>query len=1247
MKLDWDLDGERLYEIGTDRGVVYPFNEDTKVYETGYAWNGLTEVDESPSGGEVNSVYANNGKYLNNRSDAEFSGTINAYTYPEEFELCDGTAVFGNTGVKVHQQKRKKFAFSYRSRIGNDIEGEDYGYKIHLFYNCMASPSSKSMETVNSDPNAATFSWELTTTPIEIDGMKRSAHIIIDSRAMEGYRLQMLEDMLYGTEFSEPKMPTIEELRYLYPESTLYGPDEIMSFSNGAPNMEVKKLTVALEPEQDLNGYDKPWAAGAGKNLLQNNSVGSTTKYGITFTKRSDGTVTANGTNDGEGLSEYSISISLPAGNYYFTVGSLPNGGASTLNASIWCETDSRRANKWDGTTQADMAWLNELYEVQIEDGKRYYMILYVRPNAVANNVVFKPMICASTETDSTFAPYENVCPIYGHDSATVMRTGFNVWDEEWEKGAYNINTGNKNLNPSTIRTKNFISCLPVTNYYVGTKFDLPAAVFYFAFYDENKTFLGTDLTGRYNRTITTPDNAHYLTFWIGSTAYPVTTNECGAYINYPSAETAYHEYQGDTYTVQFGQTVYGGTLDFTMGQLTVNWIGKMLTGNDIQSRSSAPVSTGDYRFYTTSSAVSGIEAPILNSDPADLLCNLAPTVAHTSTDYGVSVNRLDHRIYFNIKGCGQMTLAEFQAWVDANGVQLAYKLTTPTAIQLTPHQLKTLAGTNHIWCDAGDITELTYYTNDSINTLALNGDKSRYDDVMKDWFDIKRANEKTPAELTALCEEWYDGTRNGWNGTVTFAQPDSDSTGSSLGTKGGDNAGLVCIPSTATEANQDDYAGIPLFACKKVNWVLDETDGHRIITAIDGITDNYVQDDPETYVGMIQMAGYHYWSDAATTYTHGYTDTEPTDQANYTILPEAKYIGGQQSFVVHSKYMANKTASGKMTSCSGVTPLASTFSHNALVTAPEPNGDMYSGGSIVDISFLILMAYMKYGSLTQDGLNHGCLDYNYQYIAAHGEENVSRVLLTASQADHLIVGSTVLVGVYNGSSKGRDVKSNQSFTGRDGAVIASIETVTVDGVSYKAVNLDCEPFTTVGDGTEASGNTILSTWHWKTGTNDDVLGNDGAHAEPGVGRYPAMIQGIEYSVGGYEVAADIIMSITDSVCHSFIAKRKEYQATSITGNMAESPLTLPMSESAGWKYIRKLGYDGEMFFAIDTNGASGKYTKDAFYESTSGNREFLAFGYLGTGVGLGGLSFVGGTSELSYASWALLARLSPNGNRE
>ena len=220
--LVWDQTGERLYETGVDRGVLYVF--DNGAYGAGVAWNGLTNVSEKPSGAEATALYADNIKYLNLISNEEFGATIEAYTYPDEFAQCDGSASIA-TGVVVGQQKRKTFGFSYRTRVGNDTDGNDFGYKIHLIYGCMAAPTEKGYATVNDSPEAITFSWEITTTPIEVTGYRPTACITIDStKVNDSAKMTALEAMLYGTTESAPTLPTIAQLLTIF--GTTGGDDE-------------------------------------------------------------------------------------------------------------------------------------------------------------------------------------------------------------------------------------------------------------------------------------------------------------------------------------------------------------------------------------------------------------------------------------------------------------------------------------------------------------------------------------------------------------------------------------------------------------------------------------------------------------------------------------------------------------------------------------------------------------------------------------------------------------------------------------------------------------------------------------------------------------------------------------------------------------------------------------------------------------------------------------------------------------
>lgn len=198
-RLTWDDTGKRLYETGTKMGVLYPQSDDG-TYPKGVAWNGLMSVNESPSGAEASALYANDAKYLELYSNEEFGFTIGAYTYPEEFAACDGSAELASeSGVYVGQQPRKAFGLTYRTVVGNDVKGSDYGYKLHLVYGAKASPSEKGYSSINDSPEAVEFSWECTTTPINIEGFKPAAHIEIDSTKIKPEKLKKIEDALYGT----------------------------------------------------------------------------------------------------------------------------------------------------------------------------------------------------------------------------------------------------------------------------------------------------------------------------------------------------------------------------------------------------------------------------------------------------------------------------------------------------------------------------------------------------------------------------------------------------------------------------------------------------------------------------------------------------------------------------------------------------------------------------------------------------------------------------------------------------------------------------------------------------------------------------------------------------------------------------------------------------------------------------------------------------------------------------------------
>jgi len=265
-KLVWDQTGERFYETGVKKGVLY-LQGTGGTYPKGVAWNGLSAVTESPSGAEPTPIYADDIKYLNLLSAEEFGATIEAYTYPDEFAQCDGSAEIA-TGVMIGQQNRKVFGLSYKTTLGNDVDGNDHGYKLHIIYGALAAPSEKGYSTINDSPEAITFSWEITTTPVSVTGFKPTASIVIDSTKVNAADLEALEEILYGTIDNDPYLPL---------------PDEISSLFGGTVPDAIALSTIV--PADDADNV----AVDANVVLTFNNKI---LRESIVVTK-SDGTIVA------------------------------------------------------------------------------------------------------------------------------------------------------------------------------------------------------------------------------------------------------------------------------------------------------------------------------------------------------------------------------------------------------------------------------------------------------------------------------------------------------------------------------------------------------------------------------------------------------------------------------------------------------------------------------------------------------------------------------------------------------------------------------------------------------------------------------------------------------------------------------------------------------------------------------------------------------------------------------------------
>ncbi|WP_165247459.1 hypothetical protein [Adlercreutzia sp. ZJ141] len=526
-----------------------------------------------------------------------------------------------------------------------------------------------------------------------------------------------------------------------------------------------------------------------------------------------------------------------------------------------------------------------------------------------------------------------------------------------------------------------------------------------------------------------------------------------------------------------------------------------------------------------------------------------------------------------------------------------------------------------------------------------LDGTVTTYRKCMRDWFLYRGAARATPRELTELCNEWYAATRTitTWCGGVEFYQPTVSAV--STGERFGDNVGMTCVPSTDTVANTDDYAGEPLFVPTDVNWTLDAT-GKRLITAIDGITSNFRRRDTSVYVGVMQMAPWYFEYADNNVYARGIAAQQSVDYDVHPLVEAVQPDGTLSEFVLHPKYAAHKLTSGALTSCAGVVPSA-WMSHNAVRSAANVNGARYSGECACDASWLILMANIKYASLTLDGILQGCCQNNYQYPAALAETGVKRVLLTAAQGAVFEPGMGVLIGNYTTNV---DRSYLYSITGTGGAIVTAVEPVTVGGVDYTAVYVDVpEAFDTAANGAATAGTTYISSFHWATGTTDGVRGNDGSPKSCTSGKYPAKLQGVEYMVGAYEVIGDAIFSEDTQAYSAYTCSDATKQASSVTADYVDAGLRLPKAATAGWAYIKKQGFSCGVTMPTVTGGSSSTYTRDAFYSdaaATTGLREVLLFGSLFLGAAPAGLSCGSGLYGLGNAHWYIVSRLSPNGNR-
>lgn len=547
--------------------------------------------------------------------------------------------------------------------------------------------------------------------------------------------------------------------------------------------------------------------------------------------------------------------------------------------------------------------------------------------------------------------------------------------------------------------------------------------------------------------------------------------------------------------------------------------------------------------------------------------------------------------------------------------------------------------------------------TNNVINLLLESGfvlTAENYVPFMRLWFRLNGAAVMT--DFNDLCEEWYNLTRTGWTGGTRFYHSTTSSVSS--GTKVGDNANMTAVPSTESTAGQDDYQDVPLFHCLDCNWILD-ANGKPHITAIEGVCGDFERDNPDKLVGVIQMCGWHKYENDTTngTYTHMYTDVVDAD--GYKPLPEAIDADGTyRSWVVHAKY-----AAGANYGCySGVTPWTYSASHNTAITNFHTKwGNQYGGKTSADDAFLKLMFFIKYANLSADGILQGCVAYNYQYAVAVQETGVERVILTASQAANIKIGSTVMVGNPTAFSSGTTLNIDRGQAGMRAKVdrkkVTRKETLQSNNVAIYIDNGGVTFDTTANTiSTTGDSPTYISTSPWYTGTCDKVKGVDGSPSTPGNGSEPVILQGIEYAMGAYEVVSDAILKYYKDSSDKYhltvyICRDASKYATGITSDYDLVDYEVDCPASSSWQYIAELGYDSnhpEAWFPHLIGCTSSQRTKDAIYilATSTSTYEWLSLGHLLNGVGVGGLSIVNAGNGLSASSWHFLARLSATGTR-
>ena len=546
------------------------------------------------------------------------------------------------------------------------------------------------------------------------------------------------------------------------------------------------------------------------------------------------------------------------------------------------------------------------------------------------------------------------------------------------------------------------------------------------------------------------------------------------------------------------------------------------------------------------------------------------------------------------------------------------------------------------------------------LSNLRENTDVKAYNSVREYWFTEKGAgrlsggsNGSDYKALTKLVSEWYKLTRQlvkDWDGWTRFAHPDKLSI--STGTKMGSNANLVCEPSTETVAGRDDYAGNPLFAITYCNWKM--VNNEPIITAIKDVSPDFSFYDKDKYVGVLQMSAYVHWTEleeSSDHYDRGYCATLKP-YSHIEPLPESVALDGtMREWVLHGACSAGVKDDGTYTACYGVEPSWRDMNYNNINTITTKMGNGISGACTCDWSFLKWMTYIKYGSLTLDGILNGTYAYWYSDVAQIAETGVKRIIVPLASMNSYIVGSQVRIDNWDGISTdlwGERGKDTMAITGSHSVTITDIQKVNINDTDYGAIYVDIDtPFDTI---ISNGSTTKIYTFLWHTGSTASVLGNDGGiMPKDSKGRAPVKFQGIEFALGQYEVYTDVIYNMTSGndgfYGQPYICKLYNKRSNNLTSDY--NAVDSKVKALSDWDYVKYEKYSNGMFFATVTGGSSSTYHEDIIYLSKSaGLREIMGFGNMGIGVAPAGLGCAYCNFGIYNSNFGGGSRLSPNGNR-